>query len=63
MTQLAFPEYISNEIYATTGYNGNQDTANEADSEFLDSINANMASVTGNTTDGYVLTQNINILP
>ena len=57
-TQIAFPEDISNTVYSTSGYNGSFDTSNTVDGEFGDSLNRNIAdSVTGNTTDGYVLTK------
>lgn len=63
VTQLALPEFISNEVYATTGYNGNQDTSNNDDSELLKGENAIEANVSGNATDGYALSQTINIVP
>ncbi len=62
VTQTAFPEEVSNTVYATTGYNGNFDTSNEEDGEFGNSLNRNMATtVVGNTTDGYVLTETIKV--
>lgn len=62
ITQTAFPEDISNTVYATSGYNGNFDTSNAADGEFGNSLNRNMAeSVTGNTTDGYTLNETIKV--
>ena len=60
VTQIAFPEETSNEVYATTDYNGNADTSNTGDNVFNNSLDANMAdSVTGNTTDGYTLLKTI----
>lgn len=62
ITQTAFPEDISNTVYATTGYNGTFDTSNTSDGEFGNSLNRNMAdSVTGNTTDGYTLNETIKV--
>lgn len=60
VTQIAFPEDTSNTVYATSNYKGKADTSNASDNVFSDSLAQNMAdSVTGNTTDGYVLTKNI----
>lgn len=62
VTQTAFPEDISNTVYATSGYNGNFDTSNSNDGIFENSLNRNLAtSVTGNTTDGYTLTETIKV--
>jgi len=62
ITQAAFPEDISNTVYATPGYNGNFDTSNSADGAFEDSLNRNSATtVTGNTTDGYTLNETIKV--
>lgn len=62
ITQTAFPENISNTVYASTGYNGNFDTPNASDGEFGNSLNRNMAtSVTGNVTDGYTLNEVIKV--
>ena len=62
ITQTAFPEEISNTVYATNGYNGDFDTSNSNDGEFGNSLNRNLAnSVTGNLTDGYVLTETIKV--
>ncbi len=62
VTQVAFPEDISNTVYATQGYNGDFDTANSSDGEFSDSLARNISdSVTGNVTDGYTLTKIIKV--
>lgn len=62
ITQVAFPEDISNTVYATSEYNGNFDTSNSSDGEFSNSLSRNMAdSVTGNTTDGYTLNKIIKV--
>ena len=61
-TQTAFPEAVSNTVYATSGYNGNFDTSNSADGAFRDSLNRNIATiVTGNTTDGFTLNETIKV--
>jgi len=59
ITQVSFPEDTSNTVYATNGYKGNADTNNTNDGI----VGAgNLAdSVTGNTTDGYVLTKIIKV--
>lgn len=63
ITQVAFPENISNAVYATQGYNGNFDTSNTSDGIFNNSIAENMAdTITGNPTDGYVLTKTIKVM-
>ncbi len=60
VTQIAFPEDTVETVYATSGYNGSPDTANETDNVFSDSLDGNMAdSLTGNTTDGYTLLKTI----
>ena len=60
VTQIAFPESISNEVYKTAGYKGQADTSNSGDGIFANSLSGNMAdSVTGNTADGYTLLKTI----
>lgn len=62
VTQTAFPEDISNTVYATNAYNGNFDTSNSQDGEFDNSLNRNMAtSVDGDIMNGYVLTETIKV--
>jgi hypothetical protein len=64
VTQIAFPTDICDTVYTTVSpysTKGKQDTANTADSVFSDSLATELASVTGNTTDGYVLTMSINV--
>ena len=59
VTQVSWLEDISNTVYATQGYSGNADTNNSNDGIVS---NANLAdSLTGNTTDGYVLSKNIKV--
>lgn len=61
ITQIAFPETISSTVYAQGEYasNGQADTSNASDNVFNDSIANELATVTGNTTDGYELTHSI----
>lgn len=62
VTQTAFPEDISNTVYNTNGYNGNFDTPNANDLEFENSLGQNIAtSVTGDTNNGYILTETIKV--
>lgn len=62
ITQVAFPEDVSETVYTTTGYKGDADTKNKRDGEFSDSLERNIAdSVTGNTTDGYTLSKIIKV--
>jgi len=61
VTQLAFPENISKEVYNTTLYanHGQADTSNTRDGVFRDSLTHQLAAITGNTSDGYTLTKAI----
>ena len=61
VTQIAFPENISSEVYASTNYvaHGQADTANTADNVFSDSLSKEIATLSGNLTDGYTLTKTI----
>ncbi|MDI9865879.1 intradiol ring-cleavage dioxygenase [Flectobacillus sp. DC10W] len=61
VTQIAFPEDISKIVYAQGVYasHGQADTTNTKDNVFGDGVTYEMSTVTGNTTDGYVLTHNI----
>lgn len=62
ITQVAFPENISNEVYTQNQYKGQADTSNAGDNVFMDSLSGNMAdSVTGNITDGYKLIKTIRV--
>jgi len=60
ITQVSFPDSISSNVYTTSEYkdNGSADTNNDNDGIVGD---ANLAEVTGNTTDGYVLTKTIKV--
>lgn len=61
VTQIAFPEDISKIVYAQGVYksNGQADTSNARDGVFRDGIATEMSAITGNATDGFVLTHNI----
>ena len=61
-TQIAFPEEVTSEVYASTGYKGKEDTPNERDGIFRGSLAGNMAdSVQGNLQDGFTLTKIITV--
>ncbi|MEL6717902.1 MAG: intradiol ring-cleavage dioxygenase [Bacteroidota bacterium] len=59
VTQIAFPEDISSTVYATEHYNGDADTSNSSDNVFSDSLEGNLGTISGNTTDGYTLEHTI----
>lgn len=59
ISQISWDENISKTVYATAGYNGDADTTNANDGIVS---NANLAdSLTGNPTDGYILTKTIKV--
>jgi protocatechuate 3,4-dioxygenase beta subunit len=61
VTQVAFPENISSKVYSSPLYasRGDADTSNARDNVFSDSLSEQMATITGNTTDGYTLSSTI----
>jgi protocatechuate 3,4-dioxygenase beta subunit len=61
VTQVAFPENISNNVYSSPLYaaRGEADTPNNRDSVFADSLSEQMATVTGNVKDGFTLSSTI----
>lgn len=61
ISQIAFPEDKSHEVYAQGVYkdHGQPDTSNTSDHVFNDSIANELAAVSGNNTDGYMLTHSI----
>ena len=63
VTQIAFPETISSQVYSSTNYaaHGQADTANTRDNVFADSLSDELAVITGNLTDGYTLTKTITV--
>lgn len=64
VTQIAFPADVTNTVYttATDFYTkGAQDTSNTQDNIFADSLAQELATVSGNITDGYTLTHLITV--
>ena len=59
VTQIAFPDEISDEVYQASDYQGKADTSNDADNLFADSLEGNMGVVSGNMTDGFTLSHRI----
>ena len=61
VTQIAFPTDICDTVYTTAAQytKGKQDTSNSGDNIFSDSLENELATVTGNVSDGYVLTHTI----
>ena len=59
VSQIAFPENISEDVYATANYNGSADTSNTSDGVFRASLDELLGTVSGNTTDGYTLTHTL----
>ncbi|HET6724336.1 MAG TPA: intradiol ring-cleavage dioxygenase [Chitinophagaceae bacterium] len=61
VTQVAFPENISKNVYSSPLYaaRGEADTPNNRDNVFADSLSEQMATVTGNVKDGFTLTSTI----
>lgn len=63
VTQVAFPEDISNTVYTTNEYRGSFDTSNNADDSFSDSLSQNLPdSITGNPNEGYVYSKTIHVV-
>ncbi|MCD0468502.1 intradiol ring-cleavage dioxygenase [Flavobacterium sp. JAS] len=63
VTQIAFPENVSSEVYSSTSYaaHGQADTSNTRDNVFSDSLADELATLTGNLTDGYTLSKTITV--
>lgn len=59
ITQIAFPDDISEEVYRSESYKGSADTDNDADGIFANSLDGNIGSISGNIRDGYILTHKI----
>jgi protocatechuate 3,4-dioxygenase beta subunit len=61
-TQIAFPKESTEAVYASRGYKGKEDTSNESDGVFRNSLAGNMADyVAGNLTDGFTLSKVITV--
>lgn len=58
VTQIAFPESVNNEVYSAGVYasRGSNPTTNTRDGIFADSINSELATVSGNPSNGYTAT-------
>lgn len=64
VTQIAFPIDVCNTVYTTASpysSRGTQDTQNSRDNVFADSLNSEMAVITGTVSSGYTLTHTINV--
>ena len=63
VTQIAFPETISSTVYSSANYaaHGQADTKNANDNVFSDSLSQELATLTGNLTDGYTLSKTITV--
>lgn len=61
VTQVAFPENISNKVYSSPLYisRGEADTPNNKDNVFSDSLAEQMAAISGNVKDGFTLSSTI----
>lgn len=59
ITQISFPEDVSNTVYTTQAYNGPADTNNISDG--IVSVGNMADSVTGDLTDGYTLNKIIKV--
>lgn len=63
VTQIAFPENVTSEVYSSTNYasHGQADTSNTSDNVFSDSLSDELGTLTGNLTDGYTLSKTITV--
>lgn len=63
VTQIAFPENVTSEVYSSTNYasHGQADTSNTSDNVFSDSLTDELGTLTGNLTDGYTLSKTITV--
>ncbi|MCY1021090.1 intradiol ring-cleavage dioxygenase [Pyxidicoccus sp. MSG2] len=65
VSQLALPKAACDEVYATTGYSASVSNLRQvslsSDNVFSDGSDSQLATVTGNTTDGYVATLTVAI--
>jgi protocatechuate 3,4-dioxygenase beta subunit len=62
VTQIAFPAEVCNNVYSNVKEfysKGTQDTSNESDNVFSDSLGPELAILTGNITSGYQLKHRI----
>lgn len=63
VTQIAFPENVTSTVYSSTNYvaHGQADTSNTKDNVFSDSLADELATLTGNLTDGYTLSKTVTV--
>jgi protocatechuate 3,4-dioxygenase beta subunit len=63
VTQIGFPENVTDAVYASGVYasKGQNPTSNSGDMVFADSIASELASVAGDTSNGYVATFQLGI--
>ena len=63
VTQIAFPESVNAAVYATGVYasRGSNPTANARDGIFADSLDSELASVSGDAANGYAATFRVGI--
>lgn len=63
-TQIAFPSDVCDTVYTTADAyksRGTQNTSNSSDNIFADSLASELATVSGNVSDGYILTHIITV--
>jgi len=58
VTQIAFPENVTAAVYGNGVYasKGQNPTSNSGDNVFADSLNSELATLSGDTTNGYTAT-------
>ncbi len=64
VTQIAFPADVCNSVYTTASdykAHGTQDTANEKDMVFSDSLDTELATLSGSVSAGYTLTHSVSV--
>ena len=63
VTQVAFPEGVSRQVYATASYasRGQNSITNATDNVFSDGTSTEVATLTGDTTSGYTATLQIGV--
>ncbi len=63
VSQIAFPDAVNAEVYGTGVYasRGTNPTTNMRDGIFADSLNSELASITGNPSSGYAATFTIGL--
>jgi len=62
-TQVAFPEDVTRQVYGTGVYTarGQNTTTNASDNVFSDGTSTEMATMSGDTTNGYTATLRIGV--